>query len=157
MDSSFASITSNNKNFDLNQSINSNLNNSCVSEVSVEQFKKKISLKEYFEQNKEFKRFKEVLNTASSNKNIVLLIDSQNNIWELVKRKDLNINALMNPDSISTIVGQSTFNDDDRLLNIEIKENYEDSFNSDLDMSRNTEFNFSSIIKETNNDISDIK
>ena len=93
------------------------------------------------------------------NKNILLLVDSKNTIWEIIKRTDLNIFKLSSEDyiiSCCSILDKENISEnkllDDKLMNIEIKENEDKSFiNSDLDISKVTDLNISQLIRDTNN------
>jgi hypothetical protein len=121
-------------------------------------------IKEKFNFDTNFSKFQDFLNSYSSNKNILLFIDSKNNFWELVKRNDLNINIINsnceNIISISNALKSNVFICDDqldspksKLLNIEIKDNCDDksSLNgSELDISKVTDFNLSHFIRDMN-------
>lgn len=147
----------------------SDLNNSIISTQSIGKVKSKYNLKEKMD-NANLTKFQEFLNTYNHNKNILLLVDSKNTIWELVKRSDLNINNISTMDNITSLVSISYNKDensenanknnlpDDKLLNIEIKDYEDKSFiNSDMDISKVTDFNISALIRDTqNNDASDI-
>jgi len=156
---------------DLNSSAlndSSVLDNSVISNVSTNTIKKKYNIKEKFafDQNLMCK-FNEFLMNYNVAKNLLLLVDNRNTIWELVRRNDLNIGSLNSncENLISVTAGISSnkyFLDDDspksRLLNIEIKDNYDNRSmnNSELDISKVTDFNISHYIRETNNDVSEI-
>ncbi len=90
----------------------------------------------------------------------------KNNIWEFVRRPDLSIASLSTNENITSILSnigvkkQNNYNSnlnnsniiDEKLLNIEIKENEEKSFiNSELDISKVTDFNLSALIRDTQN------
>ena len=169
----------NNNNF-MNES---DLNNSVISTQSKGKIKGKYNLKEKMD-NKNLTKFQEFLNTYNKNKNVLLLVDSKNTVWELVKRSDLsiaNLSTMENISSLSTVLNLNSGNYnygegnnyyessgknhnnsnlvDEKLLNIEIKENEDKSFaNSELDISKVTDFNISVLIRDTqnNDNISDI-
>lgn len=138
----------------------SDLNNSFISNNNISKIKSKYNLKDKMD-NKNLTKFQEFLNTYNQNKNVLLLIDSKNTVWELVRRIDLSVNNLHSIENITSCgTGFKDENNlDEKLLNIEIKENEDKSFiNSELDISKNTDFNISALIRDTqnNNDISDI-
>lgn len=150
---------------------NSDLNSFVNSTNKANRITGKYNLLESLD-NTNFKKFQDILNTYNHNKNILLLVDNKNNIWELLKRNDLSINNLSTIESISTLVsiknGEINNNFDcnknnndnnnchinqDKLLDIEIKENEEKSFiNSELEISKVSDFNISVLIKDTPDD-----
>jgi len=156
----------------------SDLNSSVVSTQG--KIKSRYNLKEKMD-NKNLTKFQEFLNTYNQNKNVLLLVDSKNNVWELVKRTDLSIANLSTMENITSMNSGLNFNNfirddnylsiggsnkinsnfiDEKLLNIEIKENDDKSFaNTELDISKVTDFNISGLIRFTQNDdnISDTK
>jgi hypothetical protein len=132
--------------------LNNNVNNTCY------------NLNEKMEE-KQLTKFQEFLTGFNSNKNILLLIDGKGLIWELIKRKDLDISRLSNDEYVTSccsifdkdnykeknkIYGNEVLND--KLLNIEIKEDEDKSYiNSELDISKVSDMNISQLIKDTNN------
>jgi hypothetical protein len=156
----------------------SDLNCSVVSTHG--KIKSRYNLKEKMD-NKNLTKFQEFLNTYNQNKNVLLLVDSKNYVWELVKRTDLSIANLSTMENITSMNSGLNFNNfirddnylssggknnnncnfiDEKLLNIEIKENDDKSFaNSELDISKVTDFNISAMIRDTQNydNISDTK
>lgn len=161
MDSSFSNVSENLNNE--NSFNNNNINNSLLnnSSCTVKHFNEKIrsyNLNEKFEE-KNLTKFQEFLTNFSSNKNILLLVDSKSIIWEIIKRKDLDISKLNNEEfinSCSSIINmknfeEKIFEENDRLMNIEIKENEEKSFaDSALDISKVSDMNISLLIRDTN-------
>jgi hypothetical protein len=151
---------------DRDQSLNESsiLDQSFTSNISTQTVKKKLNLKEKFE-NKNLIKFQEFLSSYKHNKQLLLLVDNKNCVWELVKRNDLNIYSLARENenliSITSALYQTNLlNIEDspksKLLNIEIKDNYDNRSlnNSELDISKVSEFNISHYIRETCNDIS---
>jgi len=166
---------------DLNQS-ESRLNNSSFSIISTNTIRRKnvYNLKENlnFEEDSNTK-FQLFLNSYSPIKNILFFLDSKNNVWELVKRTDLNkFNIYENVENLRSVArmkenlsisNRSRFicttpksksfliDADDspksKLLNIKIKHN-DISFNSqsELDISRINDLNFSNFIRDINNE-----
>jgi hypothetical protein len=141
------------------------LNSSIASSLSKGRIKTKYNLTEKID-NKNLTKFQEFLSTYNQNKNVLLLVDSKNNIWEFVRRPDLSIASLSTNENITSILSnigvkkQNNYNSnlnnsniiDEKLLNIEIKENEEKSFiNSELDISKVTDFNLSALIRDTQN------
>jgi hypothetical protein len=166
---------------DLNES-ESKLNYSSFSIISTNTIKRKnvYNLKENLKFDEDSNsKFQIFLNSYSPIKNILFFLDSKNNVWELVKRTDLNhFNIYENVDNIRSIAGikenlsvtnRSRFlcitpksksfciDADDspksKLLNIKIKNN-DISFNSqsELDISRINDLNFSNFIRDINNE-----
>jgi hypothetical protein len=87
---------------------------------------------------------------------IILIIDGNNKVWELIERKDLDNNTIMETDKIESILNYNI--DAYKLIGNEeiINVNNNTYLSSDVDISRISEFNISNLIKETNNDISGI-
>lgn len=148
----------------------SDLNNSAVSIQSKGKINSRYNLREKMD-NKNLTKFQEFLNTYNQNKNVLLLVDSKNSIWEIVKRSDLSVNNISTMDNITSCLSltnnqfynfSNTENNNDlineKLLNIEIKDNEDKSFiNSDLDISKVTDFNISALIRESqNNEATDL-
>lgn len=151
--------------YDLNS--NNNLNSSFCSNVSKRTINRRYNIKENM--NFDFgsmTRFQEFLTNYQANKNILLFVDSNHNVWEIIKRFDININSITNNDNLISIVNYNNnnnnsnnkfFNIDDtssKFLNIEIKDNYDNrSMNTcELDVSKITDFNNMSIIHDDNLD-----
>jgi len=104
------------------------------------------------------KKMQELLNKGSQdNKTVLLFVDNKNNIWELIRRSDIKLSQLNNPDSISSIIkttkNNSCFNTE-KLLNIEINDNNSENLNtvSDVNISRNSNFDLSTILREDQKD-----
>ncbi len=182
-----SNYNNNNNNNIINES---DLNNSVISTQSKGKIRSRYNLKEKMD-GKNLTKFQEFLNTYNQKKNVLLLVDSKNTVWELLKRPDLsiaNLSTMENISSLSTALNVNSKNNygnncndnnfnsdgkslknniylnnsnlvDEKLLNIEIKENEDKSFaNSELDISKNTDFNISALIRDTqnNDNISDI-
>jgi len=146
---------------------NSDLNNSVNSTNKANRITEKFNLQESLD-NANLKRFQEILNTYSHNKNILLLVDNENNIWELLRRNDLSITNLSTIESVSSLISikNGEFNcicnknkndnleyNQEKILDIEIRENEEKSFaNSELEISKVSDFNISVLIKDTPDD-----
>ncbi len=137
------------------------LNSSFISNRSSNNnVKKKINLKDKF--NFDSNKLQDFLNLYSFNKNVLLFVDSKNNIWEIIKRKDLCINSIGNCENISSVIsgfvsnyqgdGDSECSGINKFGNLEIKDNFEDkSLNgSELDISKVTDFNLSHYIRDMN-------
>ena len=135
---------------DLDQSYDDNysLNCSFTSEVSSQTIKRRQNLNERF---KNVLKFQELLSNYVPNKSIILLVDNKHGLWELVKRNDLDLNCLSNLESISSLTIKK-LQDDNKLINIEIKDNYDMSSlnNSEIDLSRNNDINISMLLKDNN-------
>jgi hypothetical protein len=167
-----------NASINLNESY-SHLNNSSFSIISTNTIKRKYNVKDHFHLDGEtHTKFQEFMSHCSPSKNILFFLDSFNNIWELIKRIDLEANTLLgnsenivsvtsiikenivisNRSKLNWITPKSKFciidheeSPRSKLLNIEIKDN-EISFNreSELDISKITDMNFSHIIRDIN-------
>ena len=125
----------------LNSSINSNLTSSKKEE------KLKINLQEKYLINENFTNY---LNNYNQYKNIILFVDNNENIWELIKRNDLNLNYINNnPQNIQSILISDKIND--KLSNIEIKENSSNSNRNSIEENKNlkySDFRISKYIEE---------
>jgi hypothetical protein len=125
----------------LNSSINSNLTNSKKED------KLKINLQEKYLINENFTN---CLNNYNQYKNIILFVDNNENIWELIKRNDLNLNDITNnPQNIQSILISDKIND--KLSNIEIKENSSNSNRNSIEENKSlkySDFRISKYIEE---------
>jgi hypothetical protein len=92
-----------------------------------------------------------LLNNYSPVKSLILLVDNTGHIWEVVRRNDLTKNSLSNIENISTVLSKSNYQDNN-LLNIDIKENYDTKTfnNSEIEISKNTDLNISLLLKDHN-------
>ncbi len=100
------------------------------------------------------------------NKDILFFVNDDKNIFEFIRRKDLNIEILSNLKNLDSISSYNNLLTDFLEMKEEFKNNilseeHLDSFaslnDSDIDISKNTEFNtVSNVIKETVNLISEI-
>lgn len=114
--------------------------------------------------SKESLNIDEFFNSQELDANVLLFVDNKNNIWELLKRKDLCIDLLnnLNYTKINSLKNYINYPDTSfsRLENnliIEEKRDNTSINNSDLEISINTEFNsVSKVIKETINLTSEI-
>jgi hypothetical protein len=151
----------------LNESIN--LNNSvlsCTSNISSTSINKKYNLKEKFTLDYNMTKFQDFLNAYIPSKNLLLFVDSKNNFWEIVRRYDLDsrglssgVEGIMSVTSL-TNAGNEFYNATNRskldledspkskFYNLEIKDRSMN--NSELDISRNLDFNISNFIREIN-------
>ncbi len=141
---------------------NSSLNNSIISASSSSiasshrnshfyNGRRKFNIKDRFSIEDNFTDF---LTHYNQYKNILFLIDNNDNVWELVKRIDLNINTIINnPSNLKSIIFCEKIND--KLNNIEIKEPFENKclLESEEEITSNnhkySEFNLSKYIKES--------
>jgi hypothetical protein len=117
------------------------LNTSILSNISTNTIKKKYNIRENIDL-KCCTRFQDFLESFNENKNLLLFVDGGLNIWELVRRNDLNMNCLKSYDNITSILNKDKYFVD-KLLNIEIKENEEGKSVMDLDISKVTDLNIS--------------
>lgn len=148
----------------INDNASVNLNNSVISHRSSTTVKKKFNLKDKFVFDSNMSKFHDFLNCFNPSKNILLFVDSKNNFWELVKRNDLTLNIVMNNcENIMSVTsglktnkfvcGDAEDSPKSKLLNIEIKDNFDDRSslnNSELDISKVTDFNLSHFIRDMN-------
>ena len=136
--------TSNNNN--LNES---SLNCSVISCVSHTNVRRKFNIKDKFILEDNLTDF---LNNYNQYKNILFLVDNKGNIWELIKRIDLNINIITNnPSSLKSIVFCEKIQDTN-LSNIEIKDPFENRSvfeTTEEEFGKFSEFNLSKYIKES--------
>ena len=136
--------TSNNNN--LNES---SLNCSVISCISHTNVRRKLNIKDKFILEDNLTDF---LNNYNQYKNILFLVDNKGNIWELIKRIDLNINIITNnPSSLKSIVFCEKIQDTN-LSNIEIKDPFENRSafeTTEEEFGKFSEFNLSKYIKES--------
>jgi len=110
--------------------------------------------------DKSFKTFLNILqNKRIDNEfdytNVILLVDDKSTVWELLRRTDLTVNSLNEGRDIYSFKelfkGTAEYNDFN-TINIETTQSssLEDS---DLDISRVSDFNLTEFIKETLNEI----
>ena len=138
---------------------NSSLNNSIISASSSSinssyrntRFygRKKFNIKDRFYIDDNLTEF---LSSYNQYKDILFLIDNNENVWELVKRVDLNINTISNYNSnVKSIIFCGKIND--KLNNIEIKDPFENKREREEELTLNnhkySEFNLSKYIKES--------
>jgi hypothetical protein len=127
------------------------MNNSFLTNLSTNTIKKKYNIKDHMD-NKGLTRFQEFLNQYHENRNLLLLVDSRNTIWELIRRNDLSVNNILDGPCVVSILTKlkDTYNVEEKLLNIEIKDNYDNRSVSELDISKVTDLNISHFLRETN-------
>ena len=82
------------------------------------------------------------------NRNILLLADGNNNIWELVRRVDLKVDSIT--EETMSILNKEfeNFIFTDKLINVEIKDNYDDNYESNNDITKINYLNYSGLIKD---------
>ena len=118
----------------ISNSLNNSINNS---KQKNEENKKKINLSNRYKIDFNLTNF---LNSYKETKNILFLIDNNENIWEIIPRNDLNIEDLekkniKNLNSILKIKNNNNYNNNiifDKLANIQIKEPIENKFRERL-------------------------
>ena len=118
----------------ISNSLNNSINNS---KQKNEEDKKKINLSNRYKFDFNLTNF---LNSYKETKNILFLIDNNENIWEIIPRNDLNIEDLekkniKNLNSILKIKNNNNYNNNiifDKLANIQIKEPIENKFRERL-------------------------
>lgn len=98
------------------------LNSSTNSVLSNRGLRTKFNLKERFNFDKNLNEF---LANFNPKKNILLLIDNKGEVWELIKRKDLNANNIKtHPDNVKSVIKNEFFVG---LEKIKTEENENDS------------------------------
>ena len=112
--------------------------------------KKVINIKEHFEEENVLK-LNELLKNEDR-KSVILLVDGNKNLWELIKRSDLNENSLKSPESIQPIITYPQ-----KFVELEFGEENKSMKNSEVELSKESEFNISNLIKDTEHEISTIK
>jgi hypothetical protein len=118
----------------ISNSLNNSINNS---KQKNEEDKKQINLSNRYKFDFNLTNF---LNSYKETKNILFLIDNNENIWEIIPRNDLNIEDLekkniKNLNSILKIKNNNNYNNNiifDKLANIQIKEPIENKFRERL-------------------------
>lgn len=153
LDQSMSSNRSSNSNISyvsnknpLNDSM-SNVNSSIISNHTTNTMRKKINLKERFQFTDNLGDF---LLGVNIKKNILLMVDTKGEIWELIKRKDLTICSVKShpeyiksiiPNDIDKSIANSSILDSREYDNRSLKQ-------SELDLSK-SDFNLSRMIKES--------
>jgi len=107
-----------------------------------------------------YKKFLNMLQTYrkdSNNKDrcVILFVDDKMNIWELLRRPDLNFDSICEQNDIYSYeeLVKDTFEYND-LPNINIESTQTSSIcESDLEISRMSDFNLTNFIKESLNDL----
>lgn len=132
------------------------LNQSFVSNMTHNTVKQKINIKDRFNTDPKFVDFFIDYDPA---KNLLFMVDGKQNIWEVVTREDLSIDCLLNCENLysittTTMAKRNKFeqindNDQNRLLNIEIKDNHDEKCfsNSEFNISKITDLNISNLMK----------
>lgn len=113
-----------------------------------------------FMNDKSFKTFLHILQNKridhdSDYTNVILLVDDKSNVWELIRRTDLTVNSLNDGRDIYSFrelfKGTADYKD---FYTINIETTQSSSLeDSDLDISRVSDFNLTEFIKETLNEI----
>ncbi len=78
---------------------------------------------------------------------VLLLIDGNNQVWEIIKREELNLNSLKNPESIDSLKKKVYLNNDNNL-NIDLKEINNTSMNNSYLHTGKNDFNISILLKD---------
>ena len=65
-------------------------------------------------------KLKEILENYDKNSNVILFADSNNSVWEIIKRKDLTIYSLLKPELINSI-SKRNLEEENIYLQIETK------------------------------------
>lgn len=114
---------------DMNQSQQS-ISSTVTSKIEKSQIYKSIyNLKSRTNPLKSLLKFQDFLDNYNINRNILLLVDASGCCWELIRRSDINANNLQEGENIVSILNKEyeNFVFSEKLLNIDIKENYDDS------------------------------
>ena len=124
----------------------SSLNNSIISGISTQAVKRKFNIKDRFTLDDNLTEF---LSNYNQYKNILFLIDNKGNVWELIKRIDLTMNAIIsNPANLKSIVFCEKIQDN--LSNIEIRDPFDNkSIITSEEDGKYSEFSLSKYIKES--------
>ena len=86
-------------------------------------------------------KLREVLENYDYN-NVILFVDCNNGIWEIIKRKDLNINNLAKPESINSISRKGLENEN-LVIQIDQKDIDSGSLDSSkVEIMKNLDLNF---------------
>jgi hypothetical protein len=126
--------------------LNSSLNASVISEFSTDTVivqKKVINLQKRFANAENLQT---ILNSYNDD-TIIIFVDGKNQLWEIIKRDDMNINILKTPQKVNSIFKQKNLNES-RLLNVEIKDIQNTSLNHSYLHTGKNEFNLSALLKD---------
>jgi len=119
----------------------SSLNASMISEFSTDTVvQKKVNLRKKFVNGANIQN----ILTKHDDESIILFFDSKNNIWELVRRDDLAMNAMRNPEKLMSVLKKN----ENRLFNIEIKDNMGDTSLNTSYINTKNDFNLSVLMKD---------
>ena len=120
----------NNQSF-MNCSVNNveNINKTVISTYNIA---------ERTDSDRKIKHFQTFLEEYDMNKNILLIIDSQGNCWELLKRPDLSPEQVKSGENLISILNKEyeQYIISNKLLNIDIKDHDEDYNTSMIEVSR---------------------
>jgi hypothetical protein len=135
--------------------------NNISTDSSNDKIRNYINIKDYYlEDSENVKKFTKILDLYKINSNLILLVDSNNMVWEILKRDDLTISSLMTPENIISYKDQLLQVNHNLLLDFiceqELEEENKSLNNSEIDLSKVSDFNMSNLIRETNNDLSDL-
>jgi len=78
---------------------------------------------------------------------VLLLIDGNNQVWEIIKRDELNLNNLKNPESIDSLKKKLYLHNDNNF-HIDLKENNNTSMNNSYLHTGKNDFNISILLKD---------
>lgn len=97
---------------------------------------------------------------SSKGESVILLVDTDKQVWEIVKRTDLELNNI-NKEKIEDIESLATspwkLNKDEELdIDLVLKIQNDSFGSSEIDISKVSELNISNLMKDTNHDISGV-
>ena len=124
---------------------------SFSSNISTDSFKKmKVNLNDKFSG-----KLKEILENYDKNSNVILFADSNNSVWEIIKRKDLTIYSLLKPELINSI-SKRNLEEENIYLQIETKKIDNESLNnSQVEIMNNSDFNICDLMEDTQNELTE--
>lgn len=120
------------------------MNASMISEFSTDTvIQKKVNL------NKKFVKANQIQAILNKNEDesIVLFVDGRGFVWELIPREDLTVGSLRYPDNIVSWKFKKR-NQNEGLLNIEVKDMNNTSLNTSYLQTTKNDFNISILLKD---------
>lgn len=124
------------------------------SEESSANIKRILNFKDKFDEEN-LTKLRDLLNSTHEESSILLLVTDKNEFWELIKRSDITTDSLSDPKSIQSLPYDIFKNGIKLKLETEHNINNDSINNSDFDLSQISDFNISSLIKDTENQVSD--
>lgn len=131
-------VPNNSLNNSPNQSFNQSISRLSKKSLNGKMVRSIYNLKNRTSQQMQLMKFQLILDDYDLNSNILVLIDNNGNCWELVKRPDLSPLMLEKGENVVSVLNKEFENllFTDKLINIDIKDNYDELQSSAVDLSK---------------------